>query len=87
MINKENLKNALEELNRFKKRKNQKYNFHSFDTLKNYEYDFLFTVGTRSNGKTTSVQRDIILQDFYNDKSQFIKLCRFKEDFKGMHQK
>ena len=87
MINKENLKNALEELNAFKKRKNQKYNFHSFDTLKNYEYDFLFTVGTRSNGKTTSVQRDIILQDFYIDGSQFIKLCRYKDELKAIHQK
>ena len=40
MIKKENLKKAIDELNAFKKRKNQKYNFHSFDTLKNYEYDF-----------------------------------------------
>ena len=86
MIKKENLKKAIDELNAFKKRKNQKYNFHSFDTLKNYEYDFLFTVGTRSNGKTTSVQRDIILQDFYADGSQFIKLCRFKDELKGVHQ-
>ena len=86
MINKENLKKALDELNAFKKRKNQKYNFHSFDTLKNYEYDFLFTVGTRSNGKTTSIQRDIILEDFYADGSQFIKLCRFKDELKGVHQ-
>lgn len=87
MINKENLKKALDELNRFKKRKNQKYNFHSFDGLKNYEYDFLFTVGTRSNGKTTSVQRDVILEDFYNESAQFIKLCRYKDELKGIHQK
>ena len=87
MINKENLKNALDELNRFKKRKNQKYNFHSFDGLKKYEYDFLFTVGTRSNGKTTSIQRDIILEDFYNDNAQFIKLCRYKDELKAIHQK
>lgn len=87
MINKENLKKALNELNEFKKRKNQKYNFHSFDTLKNYEYDFLFTVGTRSNGKTTSVQRDVILEDFYNESAQFIKLCRYKDELKGIHQK
>ena len=87
MINKENLKKALDELNRFKKRKNQKYNFHSFDGLKKYEYDFLFTVGTRSNGKTTSIQRDIILEDFYNDNAQFIKLCRYKDELKAIHQK
>lgn len=87
MINKENLKKALEELNAFKKRKNQKYNFHSFDTLKNYEYDFLFTVGTRSNGKTTSIQRDVILEDFYNYNAQFIKLCRYKDELKAIHQK
>lgn len=87
MIIKENLKNALDELNRFKKRKNQKYNFHSFDGLKKYEYDFLFTVGTRSNGKTTSIQRDIILEDFYNDNAQFIKLCRYKDELKAIHQK
>jgi len=87
MINKENLKNALDELNRFKKRKNQKYNFHSFDGLKKYEYDFLFTVGTRSNGKTTSIQRDIILEDFYNYNAQFIKLCRYKDELKAIHQK
>lgn len=87
MINKENLKKALDELNRFKKRKNQKYNFHSFDALKKYEYDFLFTVGTRSNGKTTSIQRDIILEDFYNDNAQFIKLCRYKDELKAIHQK
>ena len=87
MINKENLKKALNELNRFKKRKNQKYNFHSFDGLKKYEYDFLFTVGTRSNGKTTSIQRDIILEDFYNDNAQFIKLCRYKDELKAIHQK
>lgn len=87
MINKENLKKALDELNRFKKRKNQKYNFHSFDGLKKYEYDFLFTVGTRSNGKTTSIQRDIILEDFYNDNAQFIKLCRYKDELKAVHQK
>lgn len=87
MINKGNLKKALEELNAFKKRKNQKYNFHSFDTLKNYEYDFLFTVGTRSNGKTTSIQRDIILEDFYNNNAQFIKLCRYKDELKAIHQK
>lgn len=87
MINKENLKKALDELNRFKKRKNQKYNFHSFDGLKKYEYDFLFTVGTRSNGKTTSIQRDIIFEDFYNDNAQFIKLCRYKDELKAIHQK
>ena len=87
MINKENLKKALDELNSFKKRKNQKYNFHSFDGLKKYEYDFLFTVGTRSNGKTTSVQRDVILEDFYKENDQFIKLCRYKDELKGIHQK
>lgn len=87
MINKENLKKALNELNSFKKRKNQKYNFHSFDGLKKYEYDFLFTVGTRSNGKTTSVQRDVILEDFYNENAQFIKLCRYKDELKAIHQK
>lgn len=87
MIDKENLKKALNELNEFKKRKNKKYNFHSFDGLKKYEYDFLFTVGTRSNGKTTSVQRDVILEDFYNENAQFIKLCRYKDELKGIHQK
>ena len=87
MINKENLKKALDELNAFKKRKNQKYNFHSFDNLKKYVYDVLFTVGTRSNGKTTSIQRDVILEDFNNDKAQFIKLCRYKDELKAIHQK
>lgn len=87
MLYKENLKKALKELNAYKKKKKQKYNFYSFDNiLKNYDFDIFFTIGTRSTGKTTALQRDIILQDFLDHNFQFVKLCRYKEERKNEYQ-
>ena len=87
MFYKENLKKALKDLNAYKKRKKQKYNFYSFDNvLKNYNFDIFFTIGTRSTGKTTALQRDIILKDFYEHGYQFVKLCRYKEERKNEYQ-
>ena len=43
MLYKENLKKALKELNAYKKKKKQKYNFYSFDNiLQNYNFDIFF---------------------------------------------
>ena len=87
MLYKENLKKALKDLNAYKKKKKQKYNFYSFDNvLKNYNFDIFFTIGTRSTGKTTALQRDIILQDFLDHNYQFVKLCRYKEERKNEYQ-
>ena len=87
MLYKENLKKALKDLNAYKKKKKQKYNFYSFDNvLKNYNFDIFFTIGTRSTGKTTALQRDIILQDFLDHDYQFVKLCRYKEERKNEYQ-
>mgnify|MGYP000177434717 CR=1 FL=1 len=87
MINRDNLKKALDELNKYKKSKTKKYNFYSFDNiLKNYNFDVFFSVATRTTGKTTAVQRDIILQDFYEHGYQFVKLCRTKEELRPNQQ-
>lgn len=87
MLYKENLKKALKELNAYKKKKKQKYNFYSFDNvLKNYDFDIFFTIGTRSTGKTTALQRDIVLDGFLNHNYQFVKLCRYKEERKNEYQ-
>ena len=87
MLYKENLKKALKELNAYKKKKKQKYNFYSFDNvLTNYDFDIFFTIGTRSTGKTTALQRDIILEDFLEHDYQFVKLCRYKEERKNEFQ-
>lgn len=85
MINKENLKKALEEMNAYKKRKN-KYNFYDYDNiLKNYNFDIFFSIGTRSTGKTTATQRDIVLTEFLKG-NEFVKLCRYKDDLKPIYQ-
>lgn len=87
MLYKENLKKALKELNAYKKKKKQKYNFYSFDNiLQNYNFDIFFTIGMRSTGKTTALQRDIILENFLENNSQFVKLCRYKEERKNEYQ-
>ena len=87
MYYKENLKKALKSLNDYKKKKTQKYNFYSFDNvLENYNFDIFFTIGTRSTGKTTALQRDVCLKDFYEHGFQFVKLCRYKEERKNEYQ-
>ena len=88
MIKKANLKKALDELNAFKKSKNKKFNYYSYDNAKkNYNFDIFFSLGTRTTGKSTATQRDIVLQDFYEKGTQFVKLCRYKDDLKALHQK
>lgn len=87
MIKKDNLKKALNELNSYKKIKNKKYNFYSFDNaIKNYNFDIFFSVATRTAGKTTACQRDIVLEDFCNEGKQFVKLCRYKDDLRPIYQ-
>ena len=76
MIKKANLKKALDELNEFKKLKNKKFNYYSYDNAKNYNFDIFFSLGTRTTGKSTATQRDIVLQDFYDKGTQFVILCR-----------
>lgn len=86
MVNRENLKKAYNELCEFKKRKNKKYKFYSFDNLfNNYDFDVMFSIGTRSTGKTTAIQRDSCLKDFL-DGYQFVKLCRIKDELKKEFQ-
>ena len=87
MINRDNLVNALKELNAFKNSKNKKYNFYSYDNiLDNYNFDVFFNIGSRSNGKSTATQRDIILSNYYWFGTQFVKLCRYKDELKAIHQ-
>ena len=87
MIKKANLKKALDELNAFKKSKNKKFNYYSYDNAKkNYNFDIFFSLGTRTTGKSTATQRDIVLQDFNDKGTQFVKLCRYKDDLKALHQ-
>lgn len=87
MINRENLKNALKELNAFKTHKKKKYNYYSFDNIiNNYDFDVFFSIGTRSTGKTTATQRDIALNDFLKKGTQFVKLCRYKDEMKSIYQ-
>lgn len=87
MYNKENLKNALKELNEFKSRKKTKFNFYSYDNvINNYNFDVFFSIGTRSTGKTTATQRDICLANFLENGTQFVKLCRYKDEIKPIYQ-
>ena len=85
MLNKNNLKKALKNLNDFKKH-NSKYNFYTFDKIQNYDFDIFFSIGTRSTGKSTATQRDICLSNFANDGSIFVKLCRTKEELRNQFQ-
>lgn len=85
MYNKKNLEKALKELNAFKARKN-KYNFYTFDRPKKLNYDIFFSIGTRSTGKTSAIQRDIALNDFLENESMFVKLCRTKEELHNEFQ-
>lgn len=60
MLNKENLKNAIKDM----QPKNKKFNFYKYpETIINGEnsVDWYLNCATRSNGKTTAVQRDVIL--------------------------
>lgn len=73
MLNKENLKKALAEMNP----KSKKFNFFKYDDEiingKN-AVDWYINNATRSNGKTTAVQRDVILARVLNrEKSVIIK--------------
>lgn len=85
MYKKENLKKALTELNEFKKH-NSKYNFYTFDNLLKHDFDILFSIGTRSTGKSTATQRDICLTNFLKHGDMFVKLCRTKEELKNEFQ-
>lgn len=85
MFKKQALKNALKDLNEFKKH-NSKYNFYTFDNLLKHGFDILFSIGTRSTGKSTATQRDICLANFLNDGDIFVKLCRTKEELKNDFQ-
>ena len=87
MVNKKNLENAIKELNNFKTKKSNKYNYYSYDNItNNYDFDVFFSVGTRTTGKTTATQRDIVLTEFLKTGGQFVKLCRYKDQLKPEHQ-
>ncbi len=85
MYKEENLRSALKELDAFKKRK--KLNFYNYDwTLEHYDFDVMFNHSTRSAGKSTATQRDIALHPFLETGAEFIKICRFKDRMKPVHQ-
>lgn len=85
MYNEENLRKALKELDSFKKKK--KLNYYNYDwAVTHYDYDVFFNHSTRSAGKTTATQRDIALRPFLEDGVQFIKVCRWKDKMKNIHQ-
>lgn len=86
MYNKENLRNALKELNAFKERKKTKYNFYNYDTVLKNNFDVFFSIATRSTGKTTATQRDICLTNLLESDTQFVKLCRYKDEIKPIYQ-
>lgn len=45
-----------------------------------YKFDYNIIVGGRSNGKTTSVQRDVLLKRFLKKGEQFMRVVRWIED-------
>lgn len=73
MLNKDNLKKALEEMNPSSK----KFNFFKYDDKiinGKHAVDWYINNATRSNGKTTAVQRDVILERLLKgEKSVIVK--------------
>ena len=45
-----------------------------------HDFDYNFIVGGRSNGKTTGYQLEVALQNYLNDKEQFVKIVRTNDD-------
>lgn len=45
-----------------------------------YNFDYNFIVGGRSNGKTTAFQRDVALENYLKNKEQFVKIVRTTDD-------
>lgn len=81
MLNKENLKNAINEM----KPRSTRFNFFEYDDKiingKN-AVDWYINNATRSNGKTTAVQRDVILSRLLKDEKSVI-VKRRKEYLKN----
>lgn len=58
-----------------------KKKYYSFKNgILQYNFDYNFIVGGRSNGKTTSYQRDVALANYLKDKEQFVKVVRTTDD-------
>ena len=45
-----------------------------------HDFDYNFIVGGRSNGKTTGYQLEVALENYLNDKEQFVKIVRTNDD-------
>lgn len=75
MLNLENLKKAIEDMNPDTK----KYNFYKWDMEIINTYDWFINIATRSNGKTTAVQRDVILNGLIKGKKSII--AKPRKDF------
>ena len=78
---KNNLQLCLDELNE-KTLNNKKFNFYKYDKELINQSDIFISVGTRSTGKTTATQRELVLENFLKNDRKFIKLCRVKEELK-----
>lgn len=45
-----------------------------------HDFDYNFIVGGRSNGKTTGYQLEVALENYLNNKEQFVKIVRTNDD-------
>lgn len=58
----------------------KKFNYYDIRNICKYEFDYTIIVGGRSNGKTTSYQKEIAVENYVNKSEQFIKIVRYVED-------
>lgn len=60
---------------------NKKKKFYSYKKgILQYDFDYNFIVGGRSNGKTTGYQKEIALPNYLKNKEQFVKIVRTVDD-------
>ena len=89
MSRKEHIKNnlslVLSECDKIMK-ENTKFNFYKYDFNLINQCDIFTTVGTRSTGKSTATQRELVLKNWLETDKKCIKLCRVKEQLKDEFQ-
>ena len=58
----------------------KKYNYYNCDKLVSYNFDYNIITGGRSNGKSTEIQKKVVLKNWMDHGDKFIRIVRWVED-------
>ena len=58
----------------------KKYNYYNADKLISYDFDYNIVTGGRSNGKSTEIQKKVLLRNYIDNGDKFIRVVRWVED-------